>query len=111
LTKPNSDVLQGTLALLVLKTLLRGPMHGYGITIHIQRVSNDVLRVEEGSLYPALHRMEQEGWISAEWGVSDNKRRARYYQLTAAGRKQLAAAEKNWSRLTQAVANVLQFAE
>lgn len=111
MTKSNPDVLQGTLALLVLKTLLRGPMHGYGITIHIQRVSNDALRVEEGSLYPALHRMEQEGWISAEWGVSDNKRRARYYQITAAGRKQLAAEEKNWSRLTQAVASVLQFAE
>ncbi|HYL64161.1 MAG TPA: PadR family transcriptional regulator, partial [Candidatus Methylomirabilis sp.] len=88
-----------------------GPMHGYGITLHIQRVSNEVLRVEEGSLYPALHRMEQEGWISAEWGVSDNNRRARYYQLTAAGRKQLAAEEKSWTRLTQAVASVLQFAE
>lgn len=111
MTKSNPDVLQGTLALLVLKTLLRGPMHGYGITIHIQRVSNDALRVEEGSLYPALHRMEQEGWISAQWGVSDNKRRARYYQITAAGRKQLAAEEKNWSRLTQAVASVLRFAE
>lgn len=107
----NSDVLQGTLALLVLKTLASAPMHGYGITLHIQRVSNDVLRVEEGSLYPALHRMEQEGWISAEWGVSDNNRRARYYQLTAAGRKQLAAEEKNWVRLTQAVASVLQFAQ
>ena len=111
MTKPNSDILQGTLALLVLKTLVRGPMHGYGITLHIQRVSNDILRVEEGSLYPALHRMEQEGWIAAEWGVSDNNRRARYYQLTAAGRKQLSAEEKGWARLTQAVANVLQFAE
>lgn len=111
MTKSNSDILQGTLALLVLKTLACGPMHGYGITLHIQRVSNEVLRVEEGSLYPALHRMEQEGWISAEWGVSDNNRRARYYQLTAAGRKQLAAEEKSWTRLTQAVASVLQFAE
>ena len=111
MTKPNTDILQGTLALLVLKTLVRGPMHGYGITLHIQRVSNDILRVEEGSLYPALHRMEQEGWISAAWGVSDNNRRARYYQLTAAGRKQLSAEEKSWARLTQAVANVLQFAE
>lgn len=109
--KSNADVLQGTLALLVLKTLVRGPMHGYGITLHIQRVSSDVLRVEEGSLYPALHRMEQEGWISAEWGVSDNNRRARYYRLTAGGQKQLDAEEKNWSRLTQAVASVLQFAE
>ena len=85
-----SDVLSGTLALLVLKTLARGRMHGYGITLHIQRVSNEVLRVEEGSLYPALHRMEQDGWIRAEWGVSENNRRARYYELTAKGRKQLA---------------------
>lgn len=110
LTKPKADVLQGTLALLILKTLVRGPMHGYGITLHIQRVSSDVLRVEEGSLYPALHRMEQEGWIRAEWGTSENNRRARYYRLSEAGRKQLAAEEKNWARLTQAVAAVLDFA-
>ena len=110
MTKPKADVLQGTLALLVLKTLVRGPMHGYGITLHIQRVSIDVLRVEEGSLYPALHRMEQEGWISAEWGASENNRRARYYRLTAVGRRQLAEEEKNWVRLTQAVAAVLDFA-
>src|ERR1700726_3948535 len=106
LTKAKTDILQGTLALLVLKTLARGAMHGYGITLHIQRVSSDVLRIEEGSLYPALHRMEQEGWISAEWGVSDNKRRARYYRLTAAGRKQLVAEEAKWSKLTNAVAQV-----
>ena len=110
LTKAKNDVLQGTLALLVLKTLARGAMHGYGITVHIQRVSNEVLRVEEGSLYPALHRVEQDGWISAEWGISENNRRARYYQLTAAGRRQLAEEEKSWSRLTQAVASVLQTA-
>lgn len=109
-TKPKADVLQGTLALLVLKTLIRGPMHGYGITLHIQRVSSDVLRVEEGSLYPALHRMEQEGWIRAEWGTSENNRRARYYRLSEAGRKQLLAEETNWARLTQAVAAVLDFA-
>src|SRR6202165_6019858 len=107
LTKARTDVLQGTLALLVLKTLARGTMHGYGITLHIQRVSSDVLRVEEGSLYPALHRMEQDGWISAEWGTSENNRRARYYRLTATGRKQLAEEEKNWARLSVAVANVL----
>ena len=111
LAKPKSDVLQGTLVLLVLKTLARGAMHGYGITLHIQRVSSDVLRVEEGSLYPALHRMEQDGWISAEWGTSENNRRARYYRLTAAGRKRLAEEEKNWARLTEAVASVLQFAQ
>jgi PadR family transcriptional regulator, regulatory protein PadR len=108
--KPRTDVLQGTLALLILKTLARGSMHGYGITLHIQRVSNEVLRVEEGSLYPALHRMEQDGWISAEWGMSENNRRARFYELTAAGRKQLADEEKSWARLTQAVASVLQVA-
>ena len=110
MTRNKNDVLQGTLALLVLKTLAQGAMHGYGITVHIQRVSNEVLRVEEGSLYPALHRMEQDGWISAEWGISENNRRARYYQLTPAGRKQLAEEEKSWSRLTQAVASVLQTA-
>jgi PadR family transcriptional regulator PadR len=108
--KTKNDVLQGTLALLVLKTLARGAMHGYGITVHIQRVSNEELRVEEGSLYPALHRMEQDGWIAAEWGTSENNRRARYYRLTAAGRKQLAEEQKNWERLTQAVACVLQTA-
>lgn len=104
-----SDVLQGTLTLLVLKTVARGPMHGYGITLHIQRISNDVLRVEEGSLYPALHRMEQDGWIRADWRPSENNRRARYYQLTAKGRKRLAEEEQNWRQLTQAVASVLQF--
>ena len=104
-----NDVLSGTLGLLVLKTLARGRMHGYGITLHIQRVSNEVLRVEEGSLYPALHRMEQEGWIQADWGVSENNRRARYYQLTAKGRKQLAQEEENWNELTRAVRSVLQF--
>lgn len=109
--KPKADILQGTLALLILKTLAQGPMHGYGITLHIQRVSNDVLRVEEGSLYPALHRMEQEGWLHAEWRTSENNRRARYYRLSEAGRKQLATEEKNWARLTEAVASVLQFAQ
>lgn len=108
--KPRNDLLQGTLALLVLKTLARGPMHGYGITLHIQMVSKEFLRVEEGSLYPALHRMEQDGLVSAEWGISENNRRARYYRLTAKGRKQLAEEEKNWQLLTQAVAQVLQFA-
>jgi PadR family transcriptional regulator, regulatory protein PadR len=108
--KPKNDLLQGTLVLLVLKTLTRGPMHGYGITLHIQSVSKDFLRVEEGSLYPALHRMEQDGWVSAEWGASENNRRARYYRLTSTGRKQLAEEEKNWEDLTKAVAQVLQFA-
>ena len=107
--KPKNDLLQGTLALLVLKTLAREPLHGYGITLHIQMVSKDFLRVEEGSLYPALHRMEQEGWVSAEWRSTENNRRARYYRLTSTGRKQLAEEEKNWECLTEAVAQVLQF--
>jgi PadR family transcriptional regulator, regulatory protein PadR len=101
LVRSKNDVLQGTLALLVLKSLTKGPMHGYGITLHIRMLSKDVLRVEEGSLYPALHRMAQDG------GTSENNRRARYYNLTVAGRKQLAEEEKSWARLTQAVAHVL----
>lgn len=105
----NSDVLQGALELLVLKTLSHRPMHGWGITLHIQQVSNDVLRVEEGSLYPALHRMEQQGWIKAEWKVSENNRRARYYSLSREGRKQLEAQEDTWESVHRAVAAVLKF--
>ena len=96
--------------MLILKTLARGPQHGYGIACHIQRVSDEALRVEEGSVYPALHRIEQVGWISSEWGTSDNNRRAKYYRLTAVGRKQLAKEEENWNQLTRAVAKVLRFA-
>src|SRR5438132_983475 len=99
--KHSNDRLQGTLDLLVLKTLAaRGPMHGYGITLHIERVSENLLRLEEGSLYPALHRMTQSGWLRAEWGSSENNRRARYYSITAAGRKQLEGEEENWAQLT-----------
>ncbi|HET8547652.1 MAG TPA: PadR family transcriptional regulator [Bryobacteraceae bacterium] len=106
-----NDRLQGTLDLLVLKSLAsRGRMHGYGITLHIQTVSRDALRVEEGSLYPALHRMEQAGWIRAEWGVSENNRRARYYTITAAGRRQLAAEQESWAEVTGAVARFLEYA-
>jgi transcriptional regulator len=109
--KHPNDRLQGTLDLLVLKTLATcGSMHGYGITLHIQQISENMLRVEEGSLYPALHRMAQAGWVKAEWGASENNRRARYYVVTAAGRKQLGEEEKNWSNLTGAVARVLRFA-
>lgn len=104
------EQLLGTLDLLVLKTLSRGPMHGYGIVQRIQQVSEDELRVEEGSLYPALHRMEQAGWIGADWKDSETGRRAKYYRLTAAGRKRLAQEEENWSRVAQAVAKVLRFA-
>jgi transcriptional regulator len=85
-------------------------MHGYGITVHIQSITGDALRVEEGSLYPALHRMAQEGWIKAKWGASENNRRARYYSITAAGRRQLAREQQRWGELTEAVARVLQLA-
>ena len=105
-----NDILQGTLAMLVLKTLaVRGAMHGYAITQHIQAASADLLRVEEGSLYPALHRMEQEGWIKGGWGTSGTNRQARFYALTAAGRKQLAAEQASWERLTDGVGRVLAF--
>ena len=106
----SNDRLQGTLDLLVLKTLAsRGRMHGYGIALHIEQVSQDLLHLEEGSLYPALHRMTQSGWLHSEWAPSDNNRRARYYAITPAGRRQLADEEKNWAALTGAVARVLQF--
>src|ERR1700733_4045694 len=105
-----SDRLQGTLDLLVLKTLASlGRMHGYGITLHIQEVSQDALRIEEGSLYPALHRMTQSGLLTAEWGASENNRRARYYTITAEGLRQLTDEERNWAALTGAVSRVLQF--
>lgn len=103
------DALQGTLDLLVLKTLSRGPQHGYGIAAHLQAISDDALRVEEGSLYPALHRMEQSGWIAASWQITDKKRRARYYRLTRAGHKRLNAEQEKWSRLTDGVSKVLRF--
>lgn len=105
--RKKKDNLQGTLDLLVLRTLEQGPMHGWGITLHIEQISNEVLRVEEGSLYPALHRMEQAQWISAEWGVSENNRRARFYRLTNLGRKQLTAERENWQKIMGAVALVL----
>ena len=103
--------LQGTLDLLVLKTLAQmGKLHGYGIVLHIQRASEDLLRVEEGSLYPALHRMEQNGWISSEWALTDTGRKAKYYRLTAAGKKQMEQAEKNFEHLVQGVRAILRYA-
>lgn len=106
---PKTDSLQGSLDLLVLKTLSRRPrLHGYAIMSAIQAISGEVLRVEEGSLYPALHRMEGAGWIHAEWATKDNGRRSRLYQLTAAGKKQLAAEESRWSAVTAAVNRVLR---
>jgi len=111
MAKPKNDILQGTLTLLVLKTLSsQGRMHGYAITNHIQRVSNDLLRVEEGSLYPALHRLEEEGFVQAEWGVTDKGRDARFYSLTARGKKELAQEEETWGRLTEGVRRILRHA-
>jgi len=105
---PKSELLQGTLDLLVLRTLAAGPMHGWGIAQRIQLLSRDVLTVNQGSLYPALHRLEHQGWIAAEWGVSDNNRQAKFYQLTRDGRKQLADETENWARFTSAVSLVLK---
>ncbi len=111
MAKPKNDILQGTLALIVLKTLAsRGPLHGYAITQLIQERSAELLRVEEGSLYPALRRMEEDGWVKGKWGVTDKNREARFYAITAPGRKQLAEEEESWQRLTTGVARVLRFA-
>ena len=104
---PKSDLLQGTLDLLILRTLAKGPMHGWGISLQIQQVSEDVLQINQGSLYPALHRLEQQGLIEAEWGNSENNRQAKFYQLTHDGRKQLVEETRNWERLSGAVARVL----
>ena len=103
--------LQGSLDLLVLKTLSQiGRLHGYGIVLHIQRASDELLRVEEGSLYPALHRMEQSGWIASEWGLTETGRKAKYYRLMAAGRRELNEAEKSFDRLVKGVRAVLRYA-
>jgi PadR family transcriptional regulator PadR len=104
---PTTKLLQGTLDMLILKALSLGPLHGYGIGQRIGQISDDALRVEEGSLYPALYRIERQGWITAEWGVSDNMR-AKFYRLTRAGRKQLEIEEENWERLAGAVFKVLR---
>jgi PadR family transcriptional regulator PadR len=105
--KPKNNLLQGTLDMLVLKALSLGPMHGYGVGQRIQQISDDVLRVEEGSLYPALYRIEQQGWIESEWGVSENNQRAKFYKLTRQGRRQLQLEEENWGRLAGAVFKVM----
>ena len=102
-----SDLLQGTLDLLILRTLQAGPMHGWGISQTIQQLSRDVLQVNQGSLYPALHRLEQQGLVDAQWGNSENNRQAKFYELTRAGRHQLGEATKNWERVSDAVARVL----
>ena len=103
-----SELLQGTLDMLILKALKLGPMHGFGISVLIQQISKDVLQVEQGSLYPALYRLEDQDWISSEWGVSDNNRKAKFYKLTAAGRKQLLQETSNWERLSTAINLILK---
>ena len=103
-----SDLLQGTLDLLILRTLAAGPKHGWGISLNIQQVSADVLQVNQGSLYPALHRLERKGLVEAEWGVAESNRQARFYSLTRKGRKQLADETENWQRFAGAVARILQ---
>jgi transcriptional regulator len=109
MTRPRSDVLQGTLDLMVLKTLdTLGPMHGYGIAQRIQQVSNDALHLNQGTLYPALLRLEQRGWIASSWGTSENNRKARYYTLTRAGRRQLAREETEWQRTVEMMGRLLR---
>ena len=103
-----TDLMQGTLELLILNTLAREPMHGYGIVQRIHEAAEDLLKVEDGSLYPALYRMEERGLIKSEWGVSDNNRRAKFYKLTKAGQKKLEAERANWNRISKAVTRILQ---
>jgi transcriptional regulator len=102
------ELLQGTLDMLILKAVSLGPLHGYGILLRIQQISNDALQIPQGSLYPALYRLEHKAWIEAEWGESDNNRKAKFYRLTPAGRKQLRAETTEWSRLSEAIAAVLE---
>ena len=110
MTKEKADLLQGTLDMLILKTLESGARHGWGISQDIQEISDEVLQVNQGSLYPALHRLEQQGWIQAEWGTSENNRRAKYYALTGGGEAQLVEETENWERLSDAVARVMDTA-
>ena len=108
MAKERTDLMQGTLELLILNTLARESMHGYGIVQRIQEAAEDLLKVEDGSLYPALYRMEERGWIKSEWGVSENNRRAKFYKLTRAGQKQLDSERANWNRISKAVTRILQ---
>jgi PadR family transcriptional regulator, regulatory protein PadR len=108
--QPRLDLLQGTLDLLILRALRPGPMHGWAVSERIQQISQDVLQVNQGSLYPALHRLEDRGWIKAEWGISELGRRARFYSLTSSGQKQLEIEAENWAKLSEAIARVLRMA-
>jgi PadR family transcriptional regulator PadR len=110
MVRQKTDLLQGTLDMLILKALAAGPMHGYGVGQRIAQLAEDMLSVEEGSLYPALYRLEERGWIKSEWGKSENNRRARFYTLTAAGRRRLGVEAENWRRLVLAVGKVMQTA-
>jgi len=110
MAKARTDLMQGTLELLILKTLSRDSMHGYGIAQRIHEAADDLLKIEDGSLYPALYRMEERGWITSSWDVSENNRRAKFYKLTRAGRKQLEAESANWDRVSQAISRILQTA-
>jgi PadR family transcriptional regulator PadR len=103
-----SDLLQGTLDMLILKIVALGPVHGYGISVRIRQISKDVLQVQQGSLYPALHRLEKRDWLASEWGASDNGRQAKFYKLSAKGRKQLVEEQSNWNRLSEAVQLIMQ---
>ena len=108
MSKEKMDLLQGTLDLLILKSLKLGPMHGFGISVLIRQMSEEVLRVEQGSLYPALYRRDRQGWIDSEWGVSENNRKAKFYKLTPAGRKQLVEETSNWGKLSRAINLILR---
>jgi PadR family transcriptional regulator PadR len=107
-TSERIDLPQGTLDLLILRTLALGPQHGWAISERVQQLSSDVLQIQQGSMYPALHRLERRGWIKAKWGTSDNNRRAKYYELTAAGKKQLAVETDSWQKMTAAVTQILE---
>lgn len=111
MSDPKSDLLQGTLDMLILKIVALGPIHGYGISRRIRQISKDVLQVQQGSLYPALHRLEKRGWLAADWGESENGRQAKFYRLSAQGRKQLLAEQSNWDRLSEAVALIMRTAQ
>ena len=110
MSKAKADLLQGTLDMLILKTLAMEATHGWGIAQRIQQISRDVLQVNQGSLYPALHRLEHQGWIAAEWGTSDNNRKAKFYRLTQEGQRQLDAETENWARVSEAIARILETA-
>jgi PadR family transcriptional regulator, regulatory protein PadR len=108
--EPRLDILQGTLDLLILRTLASGPMHGWSISERLRQISEEAFSVNQGSLYPALHRLEHRGWVKAEWATSEMGKRARFYRLTASGRKQLEVEKENWGRLTAAIGRILEFA-